>query len=689
MTQEEFTRQLPPFANNALSLSPPFHFNGMSVRVFPLRARMNALQQVCEGCLNIVPPQTGRFRAMLPYVYLMVLDYGQIAASVGWFSQVEVYFLVPAEWYKFVNGQWVFHDWVCITPYIFVDDQFSVPLGRTAYGFNKILSRVEQPDSEWIGNPLTPVTLARVSTKVFPEAYTGAPLASRVFLEVEREAPMSNMRLPFDFGGPIAPWSIASNFVQAMGGFGRDAMSIAQSLRMLPVARPGFPVNPATHPAVLQQMLGRVFPFLAPGGSGFVQNCLNLKQFRRADEPDCICYQALTNGPMVVSAINAIGLLGEDRSLLGDLSGGHTIRLSEPASLPIVRTLGLEIEEGPDPARADSALIRPVMPFWMDCDLVFERGQNLAWRNHDGVWKDETGAQIDPEQRADCGNVAPLFNTTATTAIEAIAGPFVFSGTTIRVLPLLAHKDALDKYLHRCLNEPLGRHDAKPPLVRADGTRERLRFSVWSRGPKWENLGGGGKLAYVYLTASSFAGVTSGTNNVGDWAQYELAFMIPVKLEKWIGQDLWETAGVGMVPAFTMMDDCVPTISRVEVQGIDARTASFLRPESVWLSGANAEFGINPKQTLLRVDAEVFPAFDQGQKASVQPVIEISMHDADAGFTDTGSEDAPWKWAEVLRGEQGPQNSIKEDFFVKPGAELKSPRESLRVARAVALERRG
>ena len=71
MTPDEFTRNLPPLTNNPLPIKPPFVFNGLSARIFPLRANLDTLQQLCDGYLNFVPPEAGRFRAMAPYVFLM------------------------------------------------------------------------------------------------------------------------------------------------------------------------------------------------------------------------------------------------------------------------------------------------------------------------------------------------------------------------------------------------------------------------------------------------------------------------------------------------------------------------------------------------------------------------------------------------------------------------------------------
>src|ERR1700719_4441596 len=100
MTRQEFTEKLPPFISSQLSITPPLMFRGVSARFFPLRANLDILQQLVDSYLNIVPPEAGHFRVSLPYVQLVLLDYGQMGESemrTGWFSQVEVYFGVAVE----------------------------------------------------------------------------------------------------------------------------------------------------------------------------------------------------------------------------------------------------------------------------------------------------------------------------------------------------------------------------------------------------------------------------------------------------------------------------------------------------------------------------------------------------------------------------------------------------------------
>ena len=88
--------------SGALPVSPPFLFSGATARVFPLRANMAQLTHFVDHYVNMdIPPGIVQFRPALPYVYLMVLDYGSMSAAsvsaqnVGWVSQHEVAFTVP------------------------------------------------------------------------------------------------------------------------------------------------------------------------------------------------------------------------------------------------------------------------------------------------------------------------------------------------------------------------------------------------------------------------------------------------------------------------------------------------------------------------------------------------------------------------------------------------------------------
>jgi hypothetical protein len=423
-----------------------------------------------------------------------------------------VYFGVPVEWYKVVHGRWVFHDWAVLTPYIFVNDDFSVPLGRTVFGFPKTLARLTLVESRWLNDPASPVTVARVETAVFPELYKGSRMQSRVFLDVKRDAPTSSFRLPTDPRNAMAPWVVASRMAEAFAGFGRDATWLAQSMRISSV-------HPGGDPAFIGAMLERLAPAFAPGGAGFVLNSVNLKQFPRSDRPEFACYQALTNGPMRTTAVNGGGLLGEECLFLGDLSGGYSIQLHEYGSLPIAPTLGLEIERRWRGDGVDVACLKPVMPFWINVNVKYEQGVNLAWRTRTGIWRGANGAALDPMQSPATNGDAPRMNTTTASSVDNITGPFHFTGTTVRVLPLLADRETLEGFLDRRINDAI-----RDGVLLGHRRKSRVRLSLWARPQDTPGSPDRYPDAYVYLTAASLGEVESGTNNIGDWAQYELSF---------------------------------------------------------------------------------------------------------------------------------------------------------------------
>jgi hypothetical protein len=140
---------------------PPFQFTGVTARVFPLKANMARLAAFCDAYVNMdIPPEIVHYRPALPYVYLMVLDYGSMssasmhAQNVGWVAQHEVAFTVPLERWRKENGKLVFKDWACVSPFIFVDDEMSLTTGREVYGWPKVAGTVDASVSLWASHPL-------------------------------------------------------------------------------------------------------------------------------------------------------------------------------------------------------------------------------------------------------------------------------------------------------------------------------------------------------------------------------------------------------------------------------------------------------------------------------------------------------------------------------------------------------
>ena len=77
--------------------------------------------------------------------------------------------------------------------------------------------------------------------------------------------------------------------------------------------------------------------------------------------------RAVDLGPdQVVLQVDDVGLLGGPNLLVGDLSGGFRLKIHDYDEYPIVKALGLEVEEKrSDEHETSLSLLKPTMPFWL------------------------------------------------------------------------------------------------------------------------------------------------------------------------------------------------------------------------------------------------------------------------------------------------------------------------------------
>jgi hypothetical protein len=164
----------------------------------------------------------------------------------------------------------------------------------------------------------------------------------------------------------------------------------------------------------------------------------------------------VTIGAMKFTKFNGIGLLGEQAVALGDASGGYSVKIHEWPSIPITRLLGLEVEKRGEAMGVNVAELKPVMPYWYDSNMDYRpattsvgarvtecgttaMGKRTSRRKSAVSWRPRSCSTIPHSARM--RNRSP-----------ARSG---FSGTSIRVLPLLAKRPSLDAYLRDYLNAPL------------------------------------------------------------------------------------------------------------------------------------------------------------------------------------------------------------------------------------------
>jgi hypothetical protein len=591
---------LPRFSNprlfNSLPLLPPFYFENMTTRVFPLRSSIASLQNLLNRYLNDIPPEVGRFRALVPYTFLMMIDYGKLAAqaaNLGWLAQREVMFAVPVGHYKLVGGKWEFVGIVWATPFIFVDSDIALTLGRQVYGWPKLLQHLTPTVSDWMEDPRAPVQAATLSTPVFSKLYTGGEQVPQTYLEVLYSAPSLQAQIPFDLKDPFLPWNISANLAKTASEGVWDALGALRGLGIAPPTAYGGANLGAGMDAVMSAMQD-------PGVPDLKFNTLNFKQFRDSAHPEMYCYQAMTAANMIIKSFNRGGMLGDASILAGDASGGYSIRLHKWPSLPIVDTLGLEVAREWRGDGVDVVELDPVRPFWYDVDMSYERGRNLCWRSFDRVWHDEDGGTyLKPPMGGDTKEVSELkdrlYNTTLGSALQTVTGPFEFTDSTMRVLPLLADRATLQDFLDQYLNTPLS--SKEDPDV---------RFELWSSKET--------SRAYVYLIITSFGDISSATDNIGNWATEDAAFFIPVK---WYEGD--ELRGIGLVPVFTYVGDTTSAISDTEVLGWPTTKGTFFHPQTTWMQDPQD----GARSSVLRVEAEIIPSLAEGQEAVQRAVLEV------------------------------------------------------------------
>lgn len=581
-------------ASHTLDMQPPFQFDGMTTQVYPLRARMTALQAFVDKHVNIAPASLARFRVFAPYVHLMVLDYGRLAPAItnaGWLSQREVLFGIPLEYYRVIDGEWRFQGYSYCSPFIFVDSEISLAVGRTVMGWPKQLFTFSA-GHPGIQSPRDPVTVARLSTGVFSELYTGRTLTDSVFLEVERR-PAASLQFPQPPGQNWFPWSALEGSVSGVQSLIQDGQQV--------LSRTLATIESVVPPPWAPILRGQV-PFTPDLGL----ETLNLKQFREAGATEEYCYQALTLGRMRFDAVRSGGLLQNDLWPSADLTGGHNVRIHRWSSLPIADTLGLIPSSSFEHAGQQVQEFQPVLPFWYEADMTYEPSRNLAWRGPSGHWHDPEGrlhhiAESQPRSTsASDPAVDKRFNTTLPQTTMTRSTEFTFRNTQMRVLPMLAKRQVLQAHLETQIGE----------AVRSSSSGTET-LEVWGSSQSDDD-------AYVYMVITDYGQQIESARHAGHVRSESVLFLVPVR---WWSteQGVRHLLRVGLVPVLNLMDAQDAVTSASEVLGISTLRATIDHPANTWMQDAVGA----PPSALLRVLAPVLPSVGDGQAIEERVVIQV------------------------------------------------------------------
>lgn len=615
-----------------LSVAPPFLFRNVTGRIFSLKSNVAVLTAFCNQYLNMdIPPTIVHYAPALPYVYLMVLNYGSMAPSsvqaqnVGWVAQHEVAFTLVLQRWREENGQLVFKDWATVSPFIYVDDQLSLNTGREVYGWNKVTGTIDADIPLWVTDPTAKVRQFQLGLVDFASAYSGANQSKEILLQIDLDPPTTFTTFPPDPRNPWSPlWAVpnaAANATSLLGG----ALDTALAMRIRGFEQHRSWDGLRAMGAKAREKLKSAFPDMLPSrgqapNATALQNAMaglpslffdnvTLKQFRNPENPDLACYQALVKSKMGVDRVNRAGLLGDVNLLRGDTSGGYSIRIHQYDSQPIIQTLGLEVDSWNRAERgAAVATLKPILPYWVDVDLYYGKGELICSRAHGaatetaGYWQDEQKDAV-PEVPPPPENCSPpLYNTALGAATQPIVGPFHFPDVTLQVYPLLADRDKLEQLLKNYLNDPL----ATPGMIGLDGAPRR--------GWRFETLG-----AYVYMMVTVYGdelgAMWSGANNIGGFFDREVTFAVPVK---WYDEND-RLITVGMIEPFTYSNNSRAVATDREVNGYNSIRATIGSPKDRWLTTD----GPIAKRQFLHLETEVIPALNVGQKAQKRTLLEI------------------------------------------------------------------
>lgn len=436
---------------------PPFRFSGVGMRVFPLRASFGRLKEFCDRLLNGFP-DVAEFRPIDGYVELIVLEYSSITSveqpAFATYGQTEVFFLVPVMWKERASGKQHF---AVITPYIFVDNPVSARLGRDLFGWPKEAAWYRRDEVASGPSPGAASQLLSIDTEMLNASGTYSSRLLEIDDQPEREwlsfgRKKSLDDLPLDLGTVFRmcarPWQTMS--------------------RCLALSKRGL-LDVATQPRRPFDMLN-----------------VNLKQFPQMDPEQTAAYQALTVTPLRTTRVNGFGLIGQNKQLLGDPTGGTLVRIYEDPTWPVVTKLGLTYDEAtPQSSEPGARLVyrfRPICPVWCNADFDQHPSKILVSRGTPatGAAGGTGGARV------------PLNTTLGSRSLLGACSGTTLSGVKVQLFGLTAearaHQRILDDLngLHMGYSFELapGREPGKSSVVISVGTFEGMRADRLSL-PGW------------------------------------------------------------------------------------------------------------------------------------------------------------------------------------------------------------
>lgn len=295
--------------------SQPFAANGVNFYGFILSADEQKLQAYCDQSFNQPSGGQVNLRPVGPFVMLVFCDLQELKATDEPFSHYGAFREGEcAVWLLTVDAVrqrlfWAF-------PYIWVDNEYAMAMGRELYGFPKGMAQFQMPE-----------------THEQADAFTMQTLIVREF-GIGQRGELAELIGINRVSGPekTSWWSALKSGLTGAWDFLTEHQTLLQDLRL-----GANELNDIVH--------GRV-PFVF------------LKQFRDVEDGSKACYQSIVETPCGLTKFYSGGLL----------HGDYGVRIQDCASHPIRERLGL-----------DQGTIRPVLSFWSRFDFEIGNGVEV-WK---------------------------------------------------------------------------------------------------------------------------------------------------------------------------------------------------------------------------------------------------------------------------------------------------------------------
>lgn len=328
---------MPPYlpGYSDVQFPPPYSFQGVTIWSFPLAADLGNLTGIVDRYLNIDPSGTVRFRPLAPMVYMMVLHYDRMIPEAppfkdwGYLIQNEFYFTIPIVRLG-QNGMPV--DAGVFTPYIFVDNPWSMVCGNTVLGFPKQMA--------WFLLPQSPRQYPiQIDAPVFVEKSADTPLTWQRLVTIESAFSRSLL------GGTEA-------LLQEAGEAVEEVLETDESLW------PFGPLENLFRGDNALPLEEETLNLLRNVRDNKLYSIVQLKQIRDAAGMDQSCYTAIVNLSVGLSSLPRSFLLPPAR-----------IDLRSYATATYGKDLGLRYTN-------DGKLV-PIMPYRVRCDFNIKDPKTL------------------------------------------------------------------------------------------------------------------------------------------------------------------------------------------------------------------------------------------------------------------------------------------------------------------------